>query len=344
MGKVLINLFGAFCAVVVLFGHTPICFASPGARVEVAGGQNTPQSFHVERKAAFDAVQRLRAATTLPELAAALTNKSAAQVSVSHSDGIVMIGRGGIVQRMASRLPNQNIDKDLTKYFAGFGFIDDDMPNCDCGKIPPPALARGRDMLVGLGPFEKRTANLVREFPWTPLIVGLPMSQAGFRMEVVDKADVKVTIVSPADREYMLSTFFVRWEDGAWRMDLGDPTKWPSFGYSVYNQTPGTAAARLFAAVERHDANTVRRVLSAHPNLIEARDDSGETPIIDAVSCGNYALAQFLISHHASVNAVDGAGNTALMYCAYYDKLAMAELLLTNGAHVNQKTYSSKPL
>ncbi|HKV47404.1 MAG TPA: ankyrin repeat domain-containing protein [Candidatus Acidoferrales bacterium] len=87
------------------------------------------------------------------------------------------------------------------------------------------------------------------------------------------------------------------------------------------------------------EEDAVRELIRRHANL-EARDDSGETPLIDTVSG---SIAEILIKAGADVNARDKDGKTALIRAAesnYVDKLEV--LVKAPGIHLEERDNDSE--
>ncbi|XP_014663141.1 PREDICTED: putative ankyrin repeat protein RF_0381 [Priapulus caudatus] len=71
----------------------------------------------------------------------------------------------------------------------------------------------------------------------------------------------------------------------------------------------------------------------ADPNIADT--ESGETPLMMAVSKCEEATVQMLLSHGADANAANSNGETSLHYAAYFCRLDIVRLLLEAGADPN---------
>ncbi len=86
------------------------------------------------------------------------------------------------------------------------------------------------------------------------------------------------------------------------------------------------------------DLGKVKALLKENPDLVNSKDDSGQTPLHYAVHYGQKAVAEFLLANKANVNARTSKGVTALHLAAQQGNKEMVELLLAHKADVNAKT------
>jgi len=91
----------------------------------------------------------------------------------------------------------------------------------------------------------------------------------------------------------------------------------------------------IFDAIRNSDLDTVRSVLAADPTQVNARDESGWTPLYGAVSEGYTEVAKLLLAKGANVNAGAEGGWTPLHRAAIEGHTEVAKLLLAKGANVN---------
>ena len=73
-------------------------------------------------------------------------------------------------------------------------------------------------------------------------------------------------------------------------------------------------------------------LLIEHGADVNAKDNSGRTPLCEAVSAGKENLVQFFLEHGADVNAKDNHGKTALTIAIENKDIDMVELLKKHGA------------
>jgi ankyrin repeat protein len=80
-----------------------------------------------------------------------------------------------------------------------------------------------------------------------------------------------------------------------------------------------------------------KTLLKNNPNLINSKDDEGETPLHWAAMEGHKDMAVFLLTNKADVNARDKAGDTPLHWAAMEGYKDVMELLLASKANVNAR-------
>jgi len=77
---------------------------------------------------------------------------------------------------------------------------------------------------------------------------------------------------------------------------------------------------------------------------LNAVDEYGFTPLIEAAIADNYQLAKLLIDHGANVKLQDMTGGTALHWAAENNNIELTKLLLENGADPNAYTFAGQPV
>ena len=99
------------------------------------------------------------------------------------------------------------------------------------------------------------------------------------------------------------------------------------------------------AAVRAGDVAKVKQLLATAPELVDAKDWLGDTPLQVAVQMGSTELVELLLAHKADVNAKANAGWTPLHWAAYWSRKEIAGLLLRHKADVNaQNSVGFTPL
>jgi ankyrin repeat protein/L-ascorbate metabolism protein UlaG (beta-lactamase superfamily) len=114
---------------------------------------------------------------------------------------------------------------------------------------------------------------------------------------------------------------------------------------------PGHAGqATIFDAAQTGDIEAVTRLLKADPKLVEAKNDEGDTALHQAAGCrrGEEAalpLVRLLLEAGAAVEARNTSGQTPLLYASYAGFRRVVELLVAKGAVVKyQDTNGRSPL
>jgi FOG: Ankyrin repeat len=96
----------------------------------------------------------------------------------------------------------------------------------------------------------------------------------------------------------------------------------------------------LISAIRSRDTKTAQKLISASPELVNARDRAGATPLHHAAGFGNLATMNLLLDKGADVNAGNKRKSTALFW-ALNDE-AKVRLLIDRGANVNAKAIDGR--
>lgn len=70
---------------------------------------------------------------------------------------------------------------------------------------------------------------------------------------------------------------------------------------------------KLFDAIRNGDLEMVQAIITAHPELVNIKDQRGSTPLLLATYYGNQDISEAILKHKPDLNAKDSSGNTALM-------------------------------
>jgi len=114
---------------------------------------------------------------------------------------------------------------------------------------------------------------------------------------------------------------------------------------------PGHAAqANIFEAAQAGDIEVVTRLLKADPKLVEAKNDEGDTALHQAAGCRRgeeaaLSLVRLLLESGAALEARNTSGQTPLLYASYAGFRRVVELFAAKGAVVKyQDTNGRSPL
>lgn len=92
----------------------------------------------------------------------------------------------------------------------------------------------------------------------------------------------------------------------------------------------------LFHAIRSGDAQKVKSILVARPQLLKEKEPpGGNTPLIEAVKHCNLPIIQIILDHGADVNEPNNVGGTPLTVAAYRGCDTAIPLLVERGALVN---------
>ncbi len=106
--------------------------------------------------------------------------------------------------------------------------------------------------------------------------------------------------------------------------------------------TPITPRASLTAqsfhdSARKGDLEKMKDLVQARPELVNAKDNLGDTALYYAVALGHKAVAELLLAHKADVNAKDNRGFSPLHAAAGTGRTDLVKVLLANKADVNAK-------
>jgi ankyrin repeat protein len=114
--------------------------------------------------------------------------------------------------------------------------------------------------------------------------------------------------------------------------------------YSHHEMDANSAAGgdEIHKAVLEGDFKRVVALLRDHPNVLEARNSLGQTPLMEAVNHNRPEIAELLLANGADVNARDMYMHTPLIQAIVIsDHFKMLRVLLAKGADVNLADDSS---
>ncbi len=96
-------------------------------------------------------------------------------------------------------------------------------------------------------------------------------------------------------------------------------------------------ALDIHQAAKEGDLAKVKALLEKNTDLINAKNENGQTPLHIAASGGQLAVVEFLISQGADINLRQNNGATALHFACFGGHRDVVEWLIDNGADVNSK-------
>src|SRR5689334_18305794 len=73
------------------------------------------------------------------------------------------------------------------------------------------------------------------------------------------------------------------------------------------------ASLEFIQAIRSRDGDKATQILQAHPNVVDAKDDKGDTALIIAIQRGDEDYTAFLLNQGADANAAGSGGNTPLI-------------------------------
>jgi ankyrin repeat protein len=95
------------------------------------------------------------------------------------------------------------------------------------------------------------------------------------------------------------------------------------------------ASVDFIKAIQERDGAKAMEVLQGHPNVVDARDDKGDTALIIAINRGDEDYTAFLLNKGADPNTAGSGGNTPLIAASRVGFEQAVEWLLGQGARVD---------
>jgi ankyrin repeat protein len=94
-------------------------------------------------------------------------------------------------------------------------------------------------------------------------------------------------------------------------------------------------ASEIHDVSEKGDTAEVRILLLKQPELVNAKNEKGSTPLHLASSKGHLEVVKLLLEKGADIEAVNGRGFTPLQLATYGGHRSLAELLIEKGSNIN---------
>ena len=104
-----------------------------------------------------------------------------------------------------------------------------------------------------------------------------------------------------------------------------------------------TGAALPPVSEEDAELHRIQNLLKDSPDLINARNSEGLTPLQDAAARGRVSVLQFLLANHALLEVRSSSGETALTIAAAQGHKPVVELLLEKGRTFTPAARTSAP-
>jgi ankyrin repeat protein/L-ascorbate metabolism protein UlaG (beta-lactamase superfamily) len=82
--------------------------------------------------------------------------------------------------------------------------------------------------------------------------------------------------------------------------------------------------------------NKIQTILRQYPDLINAKDEEGETPLHKAAAAGHIAIVEYLLTEGADIDARNNDNQNPLLYAAYHGHKDVVHLLLDKGANFKE--------
>lgn len=98
----------------------------------------------------------------------------------------------------------------------------------------------------------------------------------------------------------------------------------------------------IFQAVREHQTETIKILLKDNPNLVNKRDDKGNTPLHIAAMNNKKNMCQILLKYDSRVSAQNSNGQSPLHYACEYGHLELVDYLISKNADLNVKNYSGQ--
>ena len=104
-------------------------------------------------------------------------------------------------------------------------------------------------------------------------------------------------------------------------------------GCNRHSATNNAQVAALFRATREGNTDMVKSLLASPGVDVNARDESGSTPLLEAARFGHDNICRILIAAGANLNAKDKDGKTALQLAIQGDHDEVVRVLKQAGAN-----------
>ncbi|CAK8671687.1 uncharacterized protein LOC143465350 isoform X2 [Clavelina lepadiformis] len=114
----------------------------------------------------------------------------------------------------------------------------------------------------------------------------------------------------------------------------GEPT---TVGSDMGDEDKANQMMALYASIIRGEKSEVKKLLTAYPDLLEAPDNFGRTPLMYCVLSDRLECAKLLLKLKCKLDQVDKAGRSALHLAAHKASYKFLELLHERGGNIEMK-------
>ncbi|HKQ37731.1 MAG TPA: ankyrin repeat domain-containing protein [Verrucomicrobiae bacterium] len=115
---------------------------------------------------------------------------------------------------------------------------------------------------------------------------------------------------------------------------LGQTSSQPAFADRLHGVVRA-AAPQSQPDPQDLEIERLKALAKDSPDLVNARDDQGDTPLHRAASRGQLKVAEFLLSNNADVNAPNKNRTTPFHYAVWFGNKNIVEVMLARGANIN---------
>jgi ankyrin repeat protein/L-ascorbate metabolism protein UlaG (beta-lactamase superfamily) len=103
-------------------------------------------------------------------------------------------------------------------------------------------------------------------------------------------------------------------------------------GVMLWAGSCAAQSAGVFEAARAGDVARLKALIDGSPELVNARNEEGDTPLHTAATAGRTEAALYLIGRGADVEARNSADQSPLLYAAYVGDAALVDTLVARGA------------
>jgi ankyrin repeat protein len=106
------------------------------------------------------------------------------------------------------------------------------------------------------------------------------------------------------------------------------------------------AAEDIFSPIKKGDLEKIEALLAQDPALLNSQNESGRTPLLEAVLSRQPAVCEFLLAKGADCNLANKEGFSPLHFAAFLGEVELAKMLIAKGASftANANVIGATPL